>query len=78
MWIHQHHLSTGAVKRISSRKNIGIHRFRRDLSKNADEMAQHAWEYALAVDVVFCHCYTVLILVVFSYKLSSVDFQNFF
>jgi len=78
MWIHRHHLSTDVVKRISSRKHVGIPRFRRDLSKNADEVAQHAWEFALAVDVAFRHCYPVLILVVFSYKLSSVDLQNFF
>jgi len=78
MWIHRHHLSTDVVKRISSRKHVGIPRFRRDLSKNADEVAQHAWEFALAVDVGFRHCYPVLILVVFFYKLSSVDFQNFF
>ena len=78
MWIHRHHLSTDVVKPISSRKHVGIHRFRRDLSKNADEVAQRAWEFALAVDVGFRHYYTVLILVVFSYKLSSVDIQNFF
>ena len=78
MWIHRHHLSTDVVKRISSRKHVGIPRFRRDLSKNADEVAQRAWEFALAVDVAFRHCYPVLILVVFSYKLSSVDIHNFF
>ena len=32
----------------------------------------------LRVDVVFRHCYSVLILVVFSSKLSKVDLQNFF
>jgi len=78
MWIHRHHLSTDVVKRISSRKHVGIPRFRRDLSKNADEVAQHAWEFALAVDVVFRHCYPVLIFVVFSSKLSRVDLQNFY
>ena len=78
MWINRHHLSTDVVRRISGHKHLGIHRFRRDLSKNADEVAQRAWEFALAVDVAFRHCYPVLILVVFSYKLSSEDLQIFF